>query len=67
MLYFNKVLICIEVSRAVLGIMALMGNEILVRFKLPDKIFFPIYLTISFPTPLILDFTPLSEQIWPPL
>ena len=49
-------LICIEVSRAVFGIMALIGKEILVRFKLPDKIFLPIYLTISFPTDLILSF-----------
>jgi len=54
---------CIEVSRAVFGIMALIGKEILVRFKLPDKIFLPIYLTISFPTDLILSFMPLSEQI----
>jgi hypothetical protein len=39
-----------------LGIMALMGNDILVRFKLPDRIFLPIYFIISLPM-LLLFFT----------
>lgn len=55
-----------EVSNAVLGIIALIGNDTLVKFKLPVRIFFPIYLTISLPTPLSFDITYLSLQILPP-
>lgn len=55
-----------DVSKAVLGIMTLIGKLTLVRFKDPDNIFFPIYLTISFPTLLAFVTTFLSAQILPP-
>lgn len=56
----------VELTRAVLGTMALMGKEILVRFRSPLMIFFPTILIISLPIERILFTCALSPQILPP-
>jgi hypothetical protein len=56
----------VELTRAVLGTMALMGKEILVRFRSPLMIFLPTILIISLPMERILLTCDLSPQILPP-
>lgn len=45
----------VEFSRAVFGTIALIGKEILVKFKSPLIIFFPISFIIYFPIDLIFE------------
>lgn len=56
----------VELTRAVLGTMAFMGNEILVRLRSPLIIFLPTILIISLPIDRILLTCDLSPQILPP-
>lgn len=56
----------VEFSKAVLGTIALIGKEILVKFKSPLIIFFPINFIISLPIDLIFDTCLASPQIFPP-
>ena len=44
----------VEFYRAVLGTIALMGKDILVRFRSPDMIFLPTIFIISLPMDRIL-------------
>ena len=44
----------VEFYRAVFGTIALMGKEILVRFRSPLIIFFPTIFVVSFPIDRIL-------------
>ena len=57
----------VELTRAVLETMALMGKEIRVRLRSPLIIFLPTILIISLPIDLILLTWDLSPQILPPL
>ena len=56
----------VEFSKAVLGTIALMGKDILVRLRSPLIIFLPISLIIYLPTDLILSTCFLSPHILPP-
>jgi len=56
----------VEFSSAVLGTIALIGNEIRVKFRSPVIIFFPTILIISLPIDRILFTWILSPQILPP-
>ena len=57
----------VEFTSAVLGTIALIGKDILVRFKSPLMIFLPTIFIISFPIERILLTCALSPQILPPL
>lgn len=56
----------VELTSAVLGTIALIGNEILVKLRSPLIIFFPTILIISLPMERILLTWDLSPQILPP-
>ena len=53
-------------SSADLGIIALIGNDTVVKFKLPDKICLPIYLINSLPIALKVLINFLFLQTLPP-
>ena len=56
----------VEFSKAVFGTIALIGKEILVRFKSPLINFLPMSLIISFPMDLIFSTCDLLPQTLPP-
>lgn len=65
--YKGNKMVCMKVfSSALLGIIAFIGNETVVKLKLPDNNFYPIYLIIYFPTDLVNSIIFLSAHSVPP-
>jgi len=63
----NKQVPAKAVCNALLGIIALIGNDTVVRLKSPEIIFLPTSEMINFPTLLVAFVTALSKHCLPPL